>query len=177
MTVEKEQVPGADILGEGLAKDIAEKKKVEEAEKKAAEDRKKTEDAKKKKNKIVLKNTLGEEVSGSDYFYSKVKGEDTAPTFFTESYGYPVDREELLTVFNKVFNPKHGMLFYKARDKEVYVVIVPLKHSSTVGSSHDSIDGEFQKHAISFITEGSVNLDTLRSKLNRVSSTIKISTE
>ena len=164
------------ILGTELAADMAAKKKVEEAEKVAADKRKAAEDAKKKKVKIVIKNTLGEEVPQSDYFYSR-DGSDTAPGFFHDSYGYAVDREDLLAVFNKVFKPKDGILFYKAKDKEVYIIIVPIKHSSTVGASHNSVDGDFQKHALSFITEGSVNLDTLRTKLTRVASTIKIVAE
>lgn len=165
-----------DLLGADLARDLEAKRLVEEAEKKAAKKRELDEEERKKKIKIVLKNTLGEEVPQTDYFFSS-KGKDAAPSFFSDSFGYPVDREDLLGVFNKVFRPKDGMLFYKAKDKEVYIVIVPLKHSSTVGASHNSVDGEFQKHAISFITEGSVNLDTLRNKLTRVASTIRISTE
>lgn len=174
--VDNNTAPGTDILGADLAKDLAAKKIVEEAEKKAAEERNKIEEEKKKKNKIILINTVGEKVPQTDYFYSK-SGKDAAPLFFTESYGLPVDREDLLGVFNKVFKPKDGMLFYKLRDKEVYLVIVPLKHSSTVGVAYDSIDGDFQKHAMSFISEGSVNLDTLRNKLTRVASTIKIVAE
>ncbi len=166
----------ADILGKDLAKDLAEKKKVEEAEAKLAAERKKKEDEKKKKVKIVLKNTLGEEVVQSDYFFSP-DGSDTAPAYFHEVCGYPVDREELTTVFNRVFKPKDGILFYKSKDKEVYLIIVPIKHSSIVGQSHNSVPGDFQKHAISFITEGSVNVDTLRTKLNRVATTIKIVAE
>ncbi len=162
-----------ELLGENLATELAAKKAVEDAEKKAAKDREKAELAKRKKVKIVLKNTLGEEVPQSEYFFS-TDGEDTAPSYFPDVCGYPVDREELLTVFNKVFKPKDGILFYKAKDKEVYLIIVPLKHSSVVGASHNSVDGDFQKHAISFITEGSVNTDTLRMKLTRVASTIKI---
>ena len=96
------------------------------------------------------------------------------PPYFEEVCGRPVDREDMITVFNKIFNPKHGILFYKTRDKEVYIIIVPIKHSSIVGPEHNSIDGEFQKHAISFINEGSVNLDTLRNKLERVAKTIHI---
>lgn len=165
-----------ELLGAELAKDLAEKKALEDAEKKAAKEREKAEIAKKKKIKITLKNTLGEEVSQSDYFFSS-NGEDTVPAYFPDVCGYPVDREDLITVFNKVFKPKDGMLFYKTKDKEVYIIIVPLKHSSVVGVSHNSIDGDFQKHAISFISEGSVNLDTLRNKLNRVASTIKFVAE
>ncbi len=166
----------ADILGADLARDLEAKRKIELAEKKSAEERKKKEDEKKRKIKIVLKNTLGEEVPQSDYFYSP-EGEDTAPIYFHDVCGYPVDREELLAVFNKVFKPKDGILFYKSKDKEVYLVIVPIKHSSIVGPSHNSVAGDFQKHAISFITEGSVNVDTLRNKLTRVASTIKIVAE
>lgn len=172
MTLENEK----DLLGPELAKDLEEKRKLEETEKKAALERKKKEEEIKKKVKIILRNTLGEEVPQSDYFFSE-SGKDTAPSFFTESYGLPVDREDLLGVFNKVFKPKDGMLFYKSKDKEVYLVIVPLKHSSTVGLSHNSVDGEFQKHSLSFLSEGSVNLDTLRNKLIRVASTIRIVAE
>ncbi len=166
----------ADLLGKDLAKDLEEKKRLEEAEKKAEAARVKKELENKKKIKITLKNTLGEEVDWADYFFS-TKGENTVPTYFTDVCGYPVDREDLLGVFNKVFKTKDGLLFYKTKDKEVYIVIVPLKHSSTVGAAYDSIDGEFQKHALSFISEGSVNLDTLRNKLIRVASTIKIVAE
>lgn len=172
MTLENEKA----LLGDDLAKDLKEKRKIEEAEKKAEADRVKKEEEKKKKIKVVLKNTLGEEVSQSEYFFSTT-GKDVAPSFFTDSYGLPVDREDLLGVFNKVFKPKDGMLFYKQKDKEVYLVIVPLKHSSTVGAIHNSVDGEFQKHALSFLSEGSVNLDTLRNKLMRVASTIRIVAE
>lgn len=166
----------AAILGADLARDLEAKRKVDEAEKKAADKRKAAEEAKKRSVKIVLKNTLGEDVVQSDYFYSP-DGSDTAPTYFHEAFGYPVDREELIAVFNKVFKPKDGILFYKSKDKEVYLIIVPIKHSSIVGAAHNSVPGDFQKHALSFISEGSVNVDTLRTKLNRVSSTIKIVAE
>ncbi len=165
-----------DILGADLAKDLEEKKKVESAEAKLAQGRKKVEDDRKKKLKIVLKNTLGEEVEQSAYFYSP-DGSDTAPAYFHDVCGYPVDREELVSVFNKVFKPKDGILFYKSKDKEVYLVIVPIRHSSIVGLEHNSVPGDFQKHALSFITEGSVNVETLRTKLLRVSSTIRIVAE
>ncbi len=170
---DKNQVPGAAILGAELAKDLAEKKRIEELEKKNAAKLRAIEEAKKKAVKIVLKNTLGEEVAQSDYFFSP-DGSDTAPHYFHEVCGYAVDREELLAVFNKVFKPKDGMLFYKAKDKEVYLIIVPIKHSSVVGHAHNSVPGDFQKHALSFISEGSVNVDTLRMKLVRVASTIRI---
>ena len=124
-----------------------------------------------KKNNVVLKNTAGEEVDQKNYFYSK-KGEDTAPQFFIDKKAIPVDREDMIAVFNKIFKPKFGLLFYKEREKEVYLIIVPLKYSSIIGVDHDSLDGEFQAHAISFLSEGSVNIDTLRMKLTKVASTI-----
>jgi len=163
-----------ELLGAELAAQLEKEKQEEETNRKIKEaEEKQKADADKKKAKIILKNTLGEEVSQKDYFYSS-KGKDTTPVYFTEVCGNPVDREDMLTVFNKIFKPKDGILFYKTRDKEVYIIIVPLKHSSIVGPQHNSVEGEFQKHAISFISEGSVNLDTLRTKLQRVSNTIRI---
>lgn len=120
--------------------------------------------------KIVFKNTLGKEVPEEDYFFG-----GKAPVGFEGSCGAPVDREDLLTVFNKAFKPEDNILFYKAKDKEVYIVIIPLKYSSSVGEESNSIDGDFQKHAISFINEGSVNIDTLKLKLKRIIPFIKFS--
>ena len=117
----------------------------------------------KPKSEVVIKNTSGEEVKISDYFYG-----DVLPSGFEGTCGKPVDREDLLSVFNKVFKPKDNILFYKQVDREVYLVIVPLKYSTEVGAEHDSVDGDFHKHAMSFINEGSVNLDTLRQKLERI---------
>ncbi len=64
-------------------------------------------------------------------------------------------------------------MFYKQTDKEVYLIIVPLKYSDSVGDKHDSMDGDFQKHAISFLSEGSVNIDSLRQKLERIVKFVK----
>lgn len=127
----------------------------------------------KPKIKIVLKDVLGNEVSNKDYFYSS-KGEDAAPAYFNKICGDPVNRDDMLKVFNKVFAPADGFLFYKERDKECFLVIVPLKYSVEVGVEQNSIDGEFQKHAISFLMEGSVNLETLRMKLLRIKNWIKM---
>ena len=82
--------------------------------------------------------------------------------------GKPVDREDLLEVFNKIFRPEDNVLFYKSIDKEVYLIIVPIKYSTTIGEFNNSSEGDFQKHAISFLTEGSVNIDTLKMKLRRI---------
>jgi len=126
-----------------------------------------------KKKSINLRNTLGEEVKEKDYFYAP-KGGDTAPEYFNRECGQPVSREDILEVFHKIFKPSDNFLFYKVDDKELYVVIVPIKHAHTIGPDTDSIEGDFQKHALSFIQEGGMNLDTLRSKLLRVKSTIKM---
>jgi hypothetical protein len=56
----------------------------------------------------------------------------------------------------------------------VYLVIIPLKHATAVGADQESLDGEFQKHSISFLQEGSVNPDTLRMKLARVMRFVKL---
>ena len=87
-----------------------------------------------------MRNTSGEEVPVSDYFFKGV-----LPSGFKGSCGQPVEREDLLDVFNKVFKPKDSILFYKQDDKEVYLVIVPIKFSVEVGEQNDSVEGDFQK--------------------------------
>ena len=124
------------------------------------------------KKPIVLKNTRGEVVPQKDYFYS-ITGEDSAPPYFYDMCGDPVTREDMLEVFHKIFKPEDNFLFYKARDKEFYLVIASIKYSDTLGEEHNSVDGDAQKHGISFVAEGAVNLDTLRMRLLRVASTIK----
>lgn len=118
---------------------------------------------KKADKQLVIKNTRGEEVPEADYFFG-----GKAPTGFEGSCGIPVEREDLLDVFNKVFKPSDNFLFYKQKDKEVYLVIVPIRYSTNVGEYNNSIAGDFQKHAISFLNEGSVNLDTLKMKLKKI---------
>jgi hypothetical protein len=118
---------------------------------------------KKKEKKIVLKNVKGEDMDEADYFF----GGKALPTF-NDVCGTPVEREELIEVFNKIFNVKDDILFYKTSDKEVYLVIVPIKNSTVIDESNESMPGDFQKHAISFIQEGSVNLETLKMKLRRI---------
>lgn len=122
----------------------------------------------KKVEKTIIYNTAGEEVDEKDYFYATKGKVGAAPSLFTKMCGYRVDREDLLEVFNKIFKPEDNFLFYKSGNKEVYLIIVPLKFSTSVGDTHESVDGDFQKHAISFIGEGSVNIDTLKMKLTRV---------
>lgn len=121
-----------------------------------------------KKSTIILKNTSGKDVDEKDYFF----GGKALPSF-NAVCGKPVDREDLLEIFDKVFDPSLNFLFYKALNKEVYIVIIPIKNSSTIGEFNNSIEGDFQKHAISFINEGSVNLETLKLKLKRIEGFVK----
>ena len=116
---------------------------------------------------VILKNTLGQDVEEKDYFFGK-DGNGKAPAGFNSSCGLPVEREDLVGVFNKIFKPEDNILFYKQKEKEVYVVIVPIKYSSIITVGNEPPEGDFQKHAISFINEGSVNLDTLKMKLSKI---------
>lgn len=128
-----------------------------------------------KKKKIILKNTKGEDVPQQDYFFSK-EGKETAHENFNSKMqcGMPVNREELIEVFNKIFKPELNFLFYKVQDKELYTVIVPLKHSRLIGEFNDSPEGAFEVHAMSFISEGSTTTENMKAKLTKVASTIKI---
>lgn len=128
----------------------------------------KTTKAKSKEKPIILKNIFGKDMKEADYFYSEDGESGKAPSYFNKTCGLPVDREDLVEVFNEVFDPEHNVLFYKTPDKELYIIIIPLKYATTVSRYNESVDGDFQKHAISFINEGSVNIDTLRSKLSRI---------
>lgn len=133
--------------------------------------------AEEKKKAIILKNINGEDVDQKDYFFGSKDKEGKmvyAPAYFNRVCGLPVDREDMLEVFRKVFGEAAPeFLFYKCPNQEVYIIIVPLRRATTVGESEDSLPGDFQKHAISFISEGSVNLDTLKLKLRKVSGFLK----
>jgi hypothetical protein len=140
-------------------------------------------------NQIVLKDVDGDDVDQADYFYPRLEDEkvsekltlkatdQTAPVYFNKTNGYPVDREELIETFLQFFPRKKGFLFYKMRDKEVYLVIVPLKYARTVSKSNESRPGDLQRHAMSFISEGSVNVDSLKLKLHRIANHTSISSE
>ncbi len=126
---------------------------------------------------IILKNTRGEDVDQKDYFYPGVikdaQGKDTgeisyAKPWFHLQCGMPVEDQDLLVVFDKMFDPSENFLLYKVPRKEIYVVIVPLRHAHTIGHAEDSLPGDFQKHAMSFIMEGSVNVDTFKIKLKKI---------
>lgn len=131
----------------------------------------------KKASTLVLKNIDGEEVDEKDYFFGTKDKEGKmtyAPAYFNRICGMPVDREDMIEVFRKVFgDPASEFLFYKCLNMEVYIIIVPLRRATVVGESEDSLPGDFQKHAISFISEGSVNLDTLKLKLRKISGFLK----
>lgn len=136
----------------------------------------------KKKRKLVLKNIRGEDVREEDYFYgaevenpiTKKKEMVYAPSYFNRVCGLPVDREDMIEVFQKVFGAAAlEFLFYKSTNKEVYIIIVPLRRATVVGVAEDSLPGDFQKHAISFIGDGSVNLETLKLRLRKISGFIK----
>lgn len=145
------------------------------------------------KNLIVLKDVDGDDVDQAEYFFPRTEKEvidpkgpnektllpsdQTAPAYFNKTCGYPVDREELIEVFLQYFPRAKGFLFYKARDKEVYLVIVPLKYATTIRRENESRPGDFQRHALSFLSEGSVNVDSLKLKLQRIAKHSSISTE
>lgn len=158
------------------------------AEKKAEEEA--------RKNTVILKDVDGDDVEQADYFMPRLEEEkifdptgqrviktlppsqETAPLSFNKICGMPVDREELIEAFLQYFPRRKGFLFYKLRDKEVYLVIVPLKYAKTINYANGSLPGDFQRHALSFIQEGSVNLDSLKLKLQRVANhQASISTE
>ena len=123
-----------------------------------------------KADKVTLINTSGKEVKVVDYFFDGV----VLPSF-EKTCGKAVDREDLLEVFNKVFKPEDNILFYRQLDKEVYIIIVPIKYSTSIGENNNSIKGDFQKHAISFLNEGSVNLESLRGKLEKIKNFVNYS--
>ena len=127
----------------------------------------------KKENKVkksILFNVLGKEVPEEDYFFKGV-----VPPGFSGTCGKPVEREDLIEVFHKVFKPSDNILFYKQLDKEVYIVIIPIRYSTDIGDFNDSVEGDFQKHAISFLNEGSVNIDTMRQKLEKINKFVNYS--
>lgn len=171
------------LIEEAEAKKAAEK----EEERIRKEEEKKAREAENKK-KIILKDVDGDDVNQNEYFYPRLQDEtingktykktdQTAPEWFNRTCGMPVEREELIDAFVKHFPKKKGFLFYKQRDSEVYIVIVPLKYATTVGASNESQPGDYQRHAISFISEGSVNIDSLKMKLERIAKHSTISKE
>ncbi len=163
---------------------IAQQKK--EAKIQAENEAKAAEEA--KKNLIILQDVDGDDVDQAEYFFPRTEKEkigekefpvtdQTAPVYFNKVCGLPVDREDLIEVFLQYFPRAKGFLFYKARDKEVYLVIVPLKYATTISRSNESRPGDFQRHALSFIAEGSTNIDSLKLKLQRIAKHSSISPE
>ncbi len=144
------------------------------------------------KNKVILQDIDGDDVDQADYFWPRLEKEkvgtppnekvleptdQTAPIYFNKTCGMPVDRDELKEIFLQYFPRSKGFLFYKMRDKEVYLIIVPLKYATTISRANESRPGDFQRHALSFIAEGSVNVDSLKLKLQRIAKHSSISTE
>jgi len=123
---------------------------------------------------LKLFDTLGNQVDIRNYFYVPEGDEDIQiPPYFTKVYGKPVDtdREDVIGVFHKIFRKEDGFLLYKAVDKELYSVIVPIKFSS-LSPQNGSVNGETQVHAMSFISEGGVNPDSLEVVLNKIARNI-----
>lgn len=118
-----------------------------------------------------IKNTKGEEVPVENYFFAPAGEKPIAPPFFNKSVGLPVDREDLIEIFNKIFKPEDNFVFLKSMNKEVYGVLIPLKFTK-ISNQEDSVLGEFQYHAISFVLDGSVNISKLISKLKEISTRI-----
>lgn len=178
-------------LGITFAEDITEAKLDQLIDEKTAEiarikEEKKIEDENKKKaadfaakNKLILKDVDGDDVDQSEYFFPNLEtGEkNTAPAYFNKVCGMPVDREELIDVFNLYFPKSKGFLFYRLRNSEVYLVIVPLKYATTISKENESRPGDYQRHAMSFINEGSVNTESLKLKLARIAKHSSISRE
>ena len=133
-----------------------------------------------KTKSLILKNTSGEDMDPKDYFFSDSseaeaarieKSGSLAPSYFNDIVGKPVEREDLIEVFDEVFNPKDNFLFYRCVEKEVYVIMIPLKFSQ-VNKENGALSGDIQKHAISFVMEGSANVDTLKMKLKRIAASL-----
>lgn len=184
ITFEEGHVPTEDKLDQMIEQkqDFIVQQKKETVIQRAAE--KKAEDES-RKNKVILKDVDGDDVDQADYFMPRVEEEkitdvlgkvvktipvsdQTAPLAFNKMCGMPVDRDELIEVFLQYFPRKKGFLFYKLRDKEVYLIIVPLKYSKQTNYANGSLPGDFQRHALSFISEGSVNVESLKLKLQRI---------
>jgi len=184
------------VLEEGLTEiqidDLIETKQIfiEQQKKEEAIKAKEVEEAKDKakKNTFVLRDVDGDDVDQAEYFFARTEEEvidktthkpstKTAPVYFNTTCGFPVDREDLIEAFKLHFPTKKGFLFYRLRDKEVYLIIVPLKYATTISKSNESRPGDFQRHALSFIGEGSVNVDSLKMKLAKVAAHSSISRE
>lgn len=168
---------------------LVDQQKEEEKIRKAAE-KKAAEQA--KKHQIILKDVDGDDVDQADYFWPRLVKEtiktpsgektlepttETAPVYFNKQCGVPVDDPDLIDVFVQYFPRSKGFLFYKTRGKELYLIIVPLKYATTISAANESRPGDFQRHALSFIVEGSVNIDSLKLKLARIAKHSSISTE
>lgn len=126
-----------------------------------------------KVEKQDIRNTLGEEVDLSKYFIPNHENISVAPNYFNRSHGYPISQnefgfEEMIEVFNKVFDVKDGFLLFKQRTKEVYSVLVPLRYAKELNEAEEANAFDYQIHAISFIKEGGFNIQTFENKLKSI---------
>jgi len=115
-----------------------------------------------------IKTTDGKDVDIKDYFYAPEGQTPIAPPFFKDTCGKVVDRDDLVEVFEKIFSPEDGFIFLKDQYKEVYGVLVPLRYTK-IGTEEDALLGDFKYHAVSFVLDGSVNVEKLKSFLKKIS--------
>lgn len=120
----------------------------------------------------VLKNTAGEDVPVADYFFAEEGETAVAPGYFNKACGFPVDREDITEIFNRVFKISDNFLLLKTNDKEIYGVLVPLKFATMVSHEDESRLGDCQYHAVSFIPDGSVNLDKFEREMKKIAALI-----
>lgn len=118
-----------------------------------------------------IRNTRGEEVDPADYFYASPGKEAFAPSYFNRACGFPVTYDEWNKIFDSIFDPEDQFVFLKSQNKEVYSVLVPLVFTE-IGEQNDNVDCDFQVHAISFISDGSVSSDRLKLKLKEIAKRI-----
>ncbi len=124
------------------------------------------------KTDFIFQTPDGTDVDPGNYVFPNEEGEVVVSPFFHKVYGYPVDREELIEVFFEVFAPKDEVLFYKKKQNETYTVIIPLAKAS-ISLKTGAQGGDVQVHSMSFITEGSVNSQTLSLKLAAIAKALK----
>lgn len=125
-----------------------------------------------KVKKQIIQNNKGEDVPLENYFFVNPGETIFVPNYFNDAFGKPTDREDLIEIFDTIFKPEDNFILLKDKTKEVYNIMVPLKFSNEVNFAENSQTGDCQIHAISFITDGSVNHDKFKSALKKISSLI-----
>lgn len=114
-----------------------------------------------------LRNTRGETVDVKDYFYAPEGQIAIAPPYFSKSCGTVCEREDLVQAFESIFKPEDNFILLKDQYKEVYGVLVPLSYTK-IGPKENSIIGDYMYHAVSFVSEGSANMEMFISFLKKV---------